>query len=54
MSGGDKIVLGNAISAPLDENLPTFLEKNYSNVVTALTVSDNRGKILPHIKIGTV
>lgn len=50
----DKVVLGEISGAPEDDTLPTWLEKNCNNVVTVNAVTDNRGKPLPHIRIGGV
>ncbi len=60
VSPKDKIVLGEIWSAPDDDTLPTWLEKNCDAVITINAVSDNRGnfqgtflgKLLPHIRIG--
>lgn len=48
----DKVVLGEVESAPDDDTLPTWLEKNCDAVITISAVSDNREKLLPHIRIG--
>lgn len=50
----DKVVLGEISGAPEDDTLPTWLEKNCNNLVTVNAVNDNRGKPLPHIRIGGV
>lgn len=52
VSPKDKIVLGEIWSAPDDDTLPTWLEKNCDAVITVHTVADNSGKLLPHIRIG--
>ena len=48
----DKIALGEIWNAPEDDSLPTWLEKNCDAVITISTVADNRGKRLPHIRMG--
>ena len=50
----DKVVLGEISGAPEDDTLPTWLEKNCSNMVTINAATDNRCKPLPHIRIGGV
>lgn len=51
----DKIVLGVVKSAPDDDTLPTWLEKNCDAVLTVSTVADNRRvRQLPHIRIGGI